>query len=735
MVGRHRALAALGLVLLVVAGGLPVSGTVATVPQPSDPSASSESGGLGVDAAAASLAAQENNSTRQHDNPANVSAEGDLLGVREWLSNRMLERLSTGAIELDQGQYERARSVVGDEYDSRLAQFVDVIGETDSESDDGSDEPFRRAQRSQRNLTERVQSYEETYDDYQQAVAEGDETEAREHARQLQQLSSDVQRLNRTVVGQYETLENRTGTDLTPATRSIENVTENVTERQQRVDERLFTGTELAVSPDSATISYTDPLRATGRLTTEEGDPVADREIPLRIANRTYTAETDAEGRFQVVYRPRTIRTGQSTLVVEYDPENTSEYLASNDTVAVDVEQVMATLSVEGATDEAAFGDDVDATARLTIDDREVQGVPITLAAGEAQLGDTLTDDAGSATVRGRLPAGVPDGDRSLTLSAGGPNAAVTAEPVSQPVTVRSTATDLTVAAAQTTGDTTAVNGTLTTTDGLAVDAQPVEISVGDAVAETVRTGSNGSYDLAVDGGQLAVPDEATVSVRADFGGNGTNLEGTNATTTVEYRNQSGASGRSESLGSIVSNRLPFEQVPPAAIAGLTALVVLLAVLLALRRRYAGRDGGDPAATDTADHPEPDDGDEAVATDPEAEAAATASEGEDAPADEGLDFAPAESLLATGERAAAVRFAYQHLRGHVAPAVGAADSDTHWEFFERCRADGMNGERLDAVRDLVEAYEAVEFGPNSTAPDAERLITAVDLRWSSATDD
>ncbi|MFC7140588.1 flagellar export protein FliJ [Halosimplex aquaticum] len=734
MVGRHRALATLGLALLVVAGGLPASGAVATATQPSGPSASGGSDGLGVDAAATSLALQENNSTRQHDNPAKVSEKGDLIGVRQWLSNRMLDRLSTGAVELDQGQYEQARSLVGDEYNSRLEQFVDVIGETESESDDDSADAFQRAQRSQRNLTERVQRYEQTYDDYQEAVAEGDEAEAREHARQLQRIASDVRRLNRTVVGQYETLENRTGTDLTPATTSIENVTENVTERQQRVDERLFTGTNLTVSADSTTISYTDPLVATGRLTTENGDPVADREIPLRIANRTYTAETDGDGRFRVTYRPRTIRTDRSSLRVRYVPENASEYLASNDSVAVDVEQVVATLSVERATDAAAFGDRVDATARLTIGDREIRGVPIHAAVGDTQLGQALTDRSGTAAVRGRLPAGVPDGNRSLTLSAGGPNAAVTAEPVSQPVVVRSTPTNLTVAAAQTTGETIAVNGTLTTADGLAIDSQPVEVSVGDAVTETVRTGPNGSYDLAVDGGQLGVSGGATVSVRAHFGGNGTNLEEASATTTVAFRNQTGASGAPETLRSLVSDRLPFGDVSPAVLAGLAALVVLLAVLLVLRRRYAGGDGDDPSAP-PADPPEPDD-DAAADADPEAgPAAASATDGEGPSPDDGLDFAPAESLLAAGDRAAAVRFAYQHLRGHVAADVGAADSDTHWEFYERCRADGMNGERLDAVRDLVEAYEAVEFGEHSTAPDADRLITTVDLRWSSASDD
>ncbi|WP_459191551.1 hypothetical protein [Halosimplex sp. J119] len=735
MVGRHRTLAALGFVLLVVAGGVPATGAVVTAPQPSD-GVTSPSGPstLGVDAGSAPLAVQENNSTRQHDNPENVSGEGDLLGVREWLSNRMVERLSTGAVELDQGEYEQASSLVGDEYDSRLEQYVDVIGETDGESDDDSDDSFRQAQRSQRNLTDRVRSYEETYDEYQEAVEEGDEAAAREHARQLQDLASDVQRLNRTVVGQYGTLANRTGTDMTPAVTSIENVTENVTERQEEVDERLFTGTQLEVSPESATISYTDPLRATGRLTTEEGQPVADRTVPFRIANRTYTAETDADGRFQITYRPRTIRTDRPALQIRYDPENTAEYLASNDTVAVDVEQVMGTLSVEQATDEAAFGDRVNATARLTVDERAVQGVTIYAAADDVQLGHAITDGSGTTTARGRLPANVSDGDRSLTLSAGGPNRAVTADPVSESLTVRSTATDLTVDAAQTTGSTIAVNGTLATADGPATGGQPVEISVGDAVAETVTTGPNGSYSLETDGSQLNVTGKETVSVSASFDGSETNLDGSSATATVEYRAQSVAAGNAGSIRSLLLGYLPINDLPSAALVGLGALVVLLAVLLVVRRRYTGGSGVDQSAMVTADPTGLDDSADPDPS-PAADAAMVASNGGDPVVDDQLDLAPAQSLLAAGDRAAAVRFAYQHFRGHVATDVGAAESDTHWEFFERCRADGMNGERLDAVRALVEAYEAVEFGPQATTSHAEDLIATVDAQWSSSTAD
>ncbi|QLH81351.1 hypothetical protein [Halosimplex pelagicum] len=728
MAGRSRALV-LGCLALLVAGSLPVSGALVAGAPTADDRVTRGDGPqlthLGGDSGG--LAVQANNTTRQHDNPANISEAGDLLGVRDWLSNRMLQGLSTGAIQLDQGQYEQAQSVLGDEFGARLDQYVDVVGETDTETDDDNADPFERTRDAQRNLTETVQSYDETYEAYQDAVEADDEAAARERARRLQRLATDVRRLNRTVIGGYQRLENQSGADLGRATTSVENVTENVTERQREVDEALFTGTALALSSDSATISYSDPLRASGQLTTDAGEPVADREIRVRIAGRDRTVRTDGDGQFQLTFRPRTVRIDRSSLTVRYVPANESPYLASNDSVAVDIEQVTATLSVEEASEQAAFGDQVEATARLALDGQPVRGIPLRATIGSARLGSSVTAETGTASTSGTLPATVPAGNRSLTVSAGGPNMAVTADPVSRPISVRSTGTNLTVAAEQSPGDTLAVEGTLTTTDSRPVGEQPVEVAVGEAVTETVRTGADGSYALAVDGSQLGVTGNATVTVRARFDGADTNLDNASAATRFTYRNRTAlGTGTGDGSSPLPSNVFPGEgPISSVALGGLAALLVLFVVLLVLRRRYA--DGGG-SSTDAASGDDPDD---ATGVGPTAAADASAAE----PADEisaadGLDFGPAESFLAAGNTAAAVRYAYQHFRGHVAEDVGAPESDTHWEFFERCRANGMDSDQLNVIRDLVEAYEAVEFRPGPADPDADALLAAIDAKWA-----
>jgi len=723
MDGRPRELALVALSLLLVVGSVPVSGALV-----SDTAVAVTDSGDVVERGAAHDAGfspqvtdPPDNSTRQHDNPANVSEAGDLLGVRDWLSNRMLDRLSTGAVQLDQGQYERARSLLGDEFGSRLDQYVDVVGETETESDDDSDDPYRTTRRTQRNLTETVRSYDETYEDYEEAVSADNETAAREHARRLQRLASDVRQLNRTTVRGYQRLETRTGTDLDQAVTSIEAVAENVTERQQEVDMALFTETDLAVSPDSASIAYTDPLRASGRLTTVAGEPVADREVRLRVAGRTRTVRTNDSGAFQLVYRPRTVRVDRSSLTVRYVPADAAPYLAANDSVAVDIEQVTADLTVERATAEAAFGDRVGATAHLAIDDRPVQGVPVRAMVGGTTLGRVPSDEDGLSSVNGSLPVTVTTGNRSLSVTAGTNRSAVTAGPTSHTVRVQSTATNLTVTADQPTAEI-AVSGQLATVDGRPASGRTVEIVVDDAVTETVRTGPDGAYTVGVDPGALGAADNKTVTVRARFDGDGTNLDGAAATTRLIYRNGTVRGGTNSNSGPLPGGLNPGDgPVSPLALGGLAALAVLFTVLLALRRRYAGDADRSPDGSATPD----DDGtDEAANGGPETGGVATTGSGT-----AGLDFGPAESFLTRGDRAAAVRYSYQHLRSHVAAEVGAAESDTHWEFFERCRADGMSDARLDAVRDLVEAFEAVEFRPDPADPDAEALLAAVTDQW------
>lgn len=721
MVSRPRGVALLVLVVVLGSTVVPVVGLGPTE-HTSDPTTDHRVHLTSGYAVASTGIAQVNNSTNHHANPANISIAGDLPGVRDWLSNRLLERLTDGAVELDQGQYERAQSLLGDEFGARFEQFVDVIGETDTESDDDNDEPYRTVHENQEDLTETVETYDETYDSYEEAVDEGNETAVRQHARRLQRLNERVQRHNRTVVGGYRTLENQTGADLEEAVTSVENVSEDIATRQDQIDQDLFTATELVVSPEATTISYTDPLVVEGQLLTDAGEPVANRSVRIQVYTRTRTVQTDANGEFTLQYRPRTVPINQSSIGLEYLPRNSSEFLASNATVEIDVEQVRATLSFEQAPPTTvAFGDQVATAARLELDGEPIAGMPLRAAIGSTPLDRGSTGESGTVTLGSGLPAAVLAGDQAVTVAVGVQDRAVTAEPISQSVTVQPTATNLTVRGDQSGAAELTIDGQLTAVDGDDVADQPVQVTVGE-VQRTVRTGSDGTYTLRLTTARLDGENNASVPVTVQFEGQGTNLNASSATTQVSFRGSTadaGGEGPGGIAGVIDPGQLPDEFTRP--LAGVAALGVLLLVLAALvvRRRTASSKPGDDGETDDA----------VGAEDDEPDSQATAETESNRDDGDGLDFTPGKTFLREGDPGAAVRYTYQHLRGYVGPQFGARESDTHWEFFNRCREQGLDESRAVALRQLVETYERMEFHPRPVDADVASLIDRLEAQW------
>ncbi len=74
----------------------------------------------------------------------------------------------TVVIALSNAQYDQARSVLGDDYDSRLERYAEVAGDTSSETDDTAAREFEAARENQRFLTNEVQRYRQQYAAYRQ---------------------------------------------------------------------------------------------------------------------------------------------------------------------------------------------------------------------------------------------------------------------------------------------------------------------------------------------------------------------------------------------------------------------------------------------------------------------------------------------------------------------------------------------------------------------------------------
>jgi len=732
MVGhvRERAIAVLVLVAIIavpatVSGSATLAPTSdATVPASTDaPSALEMSG-------PPAQVTPTNNSTVHHRNPEEVQEFGDIYRVRAWLSNDLFTRLSAGTIRLEQGQYEAARRVIGDGYNDRLDQFVDVAGQTYTDDDDDEPEAFRDVQRTQRNYTNTVEQYEQNYEQYERAIENDNRSRARREARQLSETATRVRALNRSVVDDYRQLANRTGNPLPASLDRITNVSQNISERQQRVERTLFTETELRLQPERTEISFVDPLTATGRLVTADGEPVANREITLEVYTRERTVRTDESGSFKLRYRPRAIPVTRSAVNVTYLPAAESEFRSSNASVDVAIKQVNGTLSTAVDPGTVAYGDQLAVDTTLTVDGEPVSDVRVRAEVDGSMVATRTLNESGGRLLRSQLSATVSPGRQQVTVTAGNETTAVTASNDTVALTVRETETTLTLERGSLSGDRVRVVGRLETARGEPASAQTVALRVQDGPTVTTATDDRGRYAVALQRSQLDPGPEANVQVTATFNGSGLNLNGSSVTRQIDISvgNSSEGEGSADDQGPFGGLLTESGLGGTLSDAGgslegallVAGLLVVLVGLVVARRSLISDGAGEAGDTDAESEPsDPATGATDASPEPEAAGGSTG----------GLELAPGQSFLQSGEEVAALQYTYQHLRGQVAESFGVADADTHWEFFNACRDGGMEAAKLDALRAVVEAYETATFHEDPTVDGIDSLLEAVESNW------
>lgn len=647
--------------------------------------------------APAQQATPENNTTVQHERPDSVSQEGNTDRVKQWLTGRMVERLQGSTLNLSQGQYEQADQLLGEGYEDRLDQYVDVAGDTEDGDDDATGETLDETRRNQREFTNATQSYRETYEAYERAQQAGDMRAAREAARDLERIAARIEARNDSLTENYRTLENRTGIDTSDSRNRISTVARDIQRQQTTVREATLVETRLRVEAAEGDIAFDDPLSLTGRLTTENGTALADRPVRIRVAGRTYRPTTDADGRFNLSYRPVTLPANATSVSVAYVPANDSAYVGTSADVPVTVRQVTPTLSASAAPERAGFGDAVETTVTVSVDGDPVPGVPMRATLGESAT-QVRTNEAGQVVLTPRVPATVPDGERSVAVSQ--PRAGLAIGPASTTarVTIDETPTNLTLDASA--GDAgVTVQGRLTTADGTPVPNQPVTVTAG-SVTQSVETNGAGRYTATVDSGTSSSgANNSTLPVTASFDGEGTNLGASEARTTVTAPAGSGASG-SGATGGV--GGLADSTVAVLAGAGIVAIVL---VVLGVRRWRAetADEGPTPPAgsdesTDGTDEPDP-----------------------KSPSERWL--AEAQSSLAADAFGPATVAAYAAVRARLQREAEVPETLTHREFVVAAES-ALEADDHAALRTLADAYEAAAFGGSVDADAASGAVSA-----------
>ncbi|MFC3959426.1 DUF4129 domain-containing protein [Halovivax cerinus] len=610
------------------------------------------------------------NRTDRHQNPASYGEAGDAEALAEWYELRLVDRLNESAALLREGAYARSNQTLGERFWEQHAAYEDVAATAGREETATLFEEIRNEQAA---MTSLLASYEESMDEYDSAIEAGDDELARERARELESLSTEINASKETISDQYDELEGNTDANFSDVRESVDEATEELRGSQADIRREAFELTALTVRARSTQISYSDPLRARGTLVSESGEPVADDEITLEVGNQTLTTRTDARGRFTVTYRPISVYASTESLSVTYRPNRSSPYLGSRTSVPVSIDRETPTIEVP-TSDAAsiAFGDEFAVSTDVTLGGEPVDGLPLNVSLGGTVLGTAETTD-GSVELSQTLPADIADGHRTLAASVPFEGRAIAPASASTTVRVEPTTPSLSIDHSQR-GDELAVSGSLSG-DGHPIVDRSITIAIDDR-ATTVTTAGDGTFTT-------TVPAPTTVgehTVSAALDGSGTNLESVETAETLTVTAPSAAS---------ITPRLVV------LLAAVGAVLVPLTTRWWRRRRETRRT--------------------AIESRPQS-SVVVASTPERSRPDQLFDRAVgALDAMRVDE---AVQTAYAAVRRQLESGVDDRDGLTHWEFYRAYEASSDT--HADRLATLTATYERATFEPVSVGPDAAR---------------
>lgn len=668
------------------------------------PAEAVDDSGAARPATVAGTVSAPNNTTVRHRNPDDGDRAGDLAAVQDHLAGEMSEVVIDCSRALSVGGFGPCEGLNGSYRDS-LSKYVELSRETETDRDDDTARSFRRVRREGREYARTVREFRDSYGTYREARASGDAERARRAARELRSLAD---RADRTGGNLTLSLRNvtRSGTDVTPAVRTVDETTANVTRTVEEIERDLFVGTVTTARVNDSTASFLDPLVVSGRVTTANGTAVSGAQVGLaRVRGGTATERVDARtrtnatGHYRLRYRPVTTPLGSVVFAARLLPESGSAFLPSNATVNTRVEQVTANLTVRSAPAEAAYADRLRVRVRVTAGDgaRErvaVEGLPVHTRIGEYRIGSGRTDGDGGAAPDGRFPAAVRTGEQRLVVGFEGSERAIAPATETVELDVRETATTVDATVRNATARRLTVEGRLTTADGRPLANRPVRVTLAGRSLGWLRSGPDGSFEGDLTVPARVLPSEGTTErqLRLAFDGTGRNLGSTETALTVLLRAPAG--GPDESTGEAAGVGTGYALLVAALLLALVGGAVLL-------DRWRSADDEPPGDRDADRGSEP---------------AGSAVDGSTA-------LAAVRAAMGSGDYDLVTTAGYRAVRRALAGRVDAGPGATHWEFYGACAADGIDADRLEAVRRLTERFERVAFASD----EASRSVAAAAL--------
>lgn len=690
-----------------------------------------------------------------------------------WYVGRLGGRLQQGTINLSQGQYERAREILGSDYNRSLARYVNVAGETETREDDQIGEVLKDTQEQQRDLTNVTESFEKSRTQYQETQESSNQSADRTAAREARRQAREVRRLTAALIDRYRALDNRTRLDFEE---EIALLLELRAEAEVVIEEtnEVFEPARLSATVVDRPVSFETPLHVRGRLTDQNGTGLASRRIQLELGNATAQTRTNGSGYYEVRYRPITTPTGQHEAELTYRPRASANYTRATTTASVRVVPVEPTLTVTLTPSAGQFWQEYIFTGQMTVNGTAVPNAPLALRHNQTELWTTQTNADGRFTLTRSLPVTLPTGDRQIRVRFPLSGRAVNDTETSTALRIRETVTTLTATAIPRTEGTFTIRGRLRM---LSANRQPVPsgqqllIRLDDSTITTVRTNETGHFERTVTPPsefQPAPGENITRNVTIAYTAASTSLAPARNTTTINLTRpeQQGlldtitdpiTEGPLDTLAdSIVISPLdilvePLSVGPLGYVVSLLIFVLLIlvlyvaytrihsahrltsfAVLHAWVERVMHRVRGVMravseqidelrdffsslriSADDTPSEPT-----DSLSEIPEIETIMTAETN-----DGSLTVLEhAQSRLTAGQPEIALKITYAVVRYHVSQQTGLSSSITNRQFYKAC-AEHLDDETTAILLDVTDAYEQTVY--NNTLPTKNAIQTLI----------
>lgn len=684
-------------IVLIAAIGTPLGGATVREQSPSDRSYRAGT--------------PSNNTTVPHENPARVDDNGNVSELQGWLSSHLSETLVDCSDGLSVGNYNACSQ--SENYPEWLSKYVNVTRKSDSDTNKTT--AFERTRENQTEYANDVRRFRKTVDQYRSARQNGSTQRAKRLARRAQRIARNVNETSSQLIRGYRTIGNGTPQNLSSAVNATNVTTQNVTTVAETISIKQFKNTTISARAADRRISFVDPLRVSGRLTTANGTPLEDRRIVLDAGDQRRRTTTDASGRYSFVYRPTLLPLDTNRIAIRYRPTTGSIYRGNRTSVPVTVRQVQPKIQARAESRTVSFGDPLSVTGRVTVNETGVRSVPLAVTIDGRELQNNDTDRARTAAngrfnVTRNLSADVAPGRQPVRVTLPIENRAIGSANTSFPVTVASTPTALALNATQQSvngsdigGPVVTVNGTLVA-NGIPVRNRSVTIELNDSTTN-VMTDENGSYvaNITVPKGVFAGKTESVqTTIVAKYDGAGTNLDSSRQRTSIQLTIPTQTKGFLERF----VNAFAALPVTYRLLIGLGVLF-LLGYAVHRLREWLGVGGEDDSTTE---HPSADDEEGTI--------------DRDAVLSSYLEMA--RDRLSTGDPAGAIGLAYTAVRKGLQRDLDPAGTRarTHWEFFDAYRDRESETDRRSALRRLTERYERARFSRQSLS--SESASSALD---------